>query len=62
MAQDRGHFDLPGLRAHWVGHPTDIDQDGCDGLYVEGYYFTNFALYVSYCHFNCKLFFTFSVS
>jgi hypothetical protein len=62
MANPEGNIELPGLRAHWVGHPTDIDNVGCDGLYFEGFEFVDYQLWLRYCNFVCRPFLTFSVN
>lgn len=40
---------MPGLSANVVSHPTEIDPYGMDGLYVEGYIFTDWRLFQKFC-------------
>lgn len=52
---------LPGLVAIVSYEPTAIDPDGCDGIYVAGYIFTDWRLFQTYMFATQRLFFMFSV-
>lgn len=45
---------FPGTTAHWVGHPTELDPVGQDGLYVHSVFVTDLPLFMKYCNFVCR--------
>jgi len=45
-----------------VGHPTELDPRGCDGLYIEAVFITDLEKFDRYLHWTARQFYTYSLN
>jgi len=53
---------VPGLVLSIVGHPTELDPKGCDGLYVEAVFITDLNKFDLFLHWTSRQFYSFSLN